>query len=140
MKRVFAAAAGLILLAAPARSGQESRIRLHVKESERAADGVDPRAQTEVQKNLVVELGRKRKIIEVVDKPADADVVLELKPVELVDQFFYVAVLVMKVGDEDPIEMGKTHTEPMMVGVLLGDDVEEWVRDNELRMIAKRHR
>jgi hypothetical protein len=134
MKRVLAAAAGVILLAAPARSGQERLIKLHVKESERAADGVDPRAQSLVQRNLVVELGRKRKIIEVVDTPTDADVVLQLKPVELVDQFFYVAVLVMRVGDEDPVEMGKTHTEPAMVGISLGDDVEQWVRDNELRI------
>ena len=122
------------LIAAPAASAQESRIKVHVKESAKAAAGVDPRAQSEVQKNLVVELGRKRKIIEVVERPSDADVVLELKPVDLVDQFFYVAVLVIKVGNEDSIEMGKTHTEPMIVGVLLGDDVEQWVRDNEMRL------
>jgi hypothetical protein len=139
MRRVLAAAAGMILLAVTVGSAQEGRIQVHVKESTRAADGVDPRAQIEVQKNLVVELGRKRKIIEVVDQPSGADLVLELKPVDLVDQFFYVAVLVMKVGDEDPIEMGKTHTDPMIVGVMLGDDVEQWVRDNELRMLAKRH-
>jgi hypothetical protein len=134
MRRVLAVAAGMILMAAPVRAGQERLIRVHVKESERAADGVDPRAQSMVQRNLVIELGRKRKLIEVVERPADADVVLQLKPVELVDQFFYVAVLVMKVGDEDPIEMGKTHTEPSMVGILLGDDIEQWVRDNELRI------
>jgi hypothetical protein len=94
--------------------------------------------QDSVRRFLLEELRRKRKIIAVVNAPEAADIVLELKTVEKLDQFFYDTVLTLKVGDEPPIEMERVHTELMMTGILLGDAVEEWVRDNELRVLASR--
>ena len=121
---------------------QDSRVTVYITVPEAAAATVPPKdpisaARDLVQQNLAEELRRKRKVLAVVARAEAADCVVELKHVGLVDQFFFVTEMTLKAAGEE-IEMGQTHTDPASAGRLLADEVEEWVRDHELRLLALR--
>lgn len=101
-------------------------VHLAVPEAKPSQDERRQKLQANVNQAFREELGRKRKILKLVDTPERADLLLELGEVSPLTDGFYEAPLVLKLGTSRE-EISRASPSVLDLGTNLGLAVEEWI-------------